>query len=148
MDIETIEQLNKRVSGHWVLGERTDTEKLKNSVSWFFVYNVIDIQTMDYSRLYDEYVIANCEYAAEIYERDNYVVSFKPYQPMSPGPIIPKTGLLKLEVNPLYVRTNDELGRYWSDRMVEVIKWYTDALETVRACKHNVIQSTHRTSTV
>ena len=136
MEIETIEQLNERISRHWVFGKRTDIDASSydpkgHAESWFFILKVSRIISADYSRMYDENVVAECEIATEIYDRDNYHAVFQPYIWSGNCTSL----ILRLQVNPLDVRTYDDMMDLYMERRADAIKSFDNVMIALRKCE-------------
>jgi hypothetical protein len=137
METETLEQLNDRISRHWVLGTRTDRDTtdydpMGHAETWFFILRVKRVISADYSRPYGEYVVAECEYATEIYGRDGYRVVFEPYLWSADG--TGRSAVLKLDVNHLYVRTYADMADLYQSRRADAMESFDAVLRALGRC--------------
>ena len=137
METETLEQLNARISRHWVLGKNTEIDSTDydpkgHAESWVFILKVKRIISTDYSKQYGEYVVAECEYATEIYDRDGYRVVFEPYLWRADG--TGRSAVLKLDVNHLYVRTYDDMAGLYQSRRAEAMESFDAVLRALGRC--------------
>ena len=137
MEIETLEQLNDRISRNWVSGKNTeidttDYDPKEHGGSWFFILKVKRIISTDYSRPYGEYVVAECEYATEIYDRDGYRVVFEPYLWSADG--TGRSAVLKLDVNHLYVRTYADMADLYQSRRADAMESFDAVLRALGRC--------------